>query len=192
MLDKTEYSRLLIKRTNSTGTVPTIPPVTADTLSQFTPTDIMIGEFFLNTVDDSLWIRTENGIYPIELNGGASTGVTGNFEIKSGQTWTELYSGNSDAGFTQIDWDRGNVQEIVLTASTEFFLVDGKPGGTYVLMVKQTSTTDPYTITWDLEQVLWEDGVVPVMSTATNSYDVYTFVYNGIKYFGSYVQNFQS
>ena len=192
MLDKTEYSRLLIKRTNTTGSVPTIPPVSADTLSQFIPTDIMVGEFFLNTVDDSLWIRTETGIIPVSLGGGAITGATGNFEIVSGQTWTDLYSGNCDAGFTLIDWDRGNVQEIVLTASTEFYLANGQPGATYVIMVKQTSTTTPYTITWDFEQVLFEGGVIPVMSTSTDSYDVYTLVYNGIKYFCSYVQNFQS
>lgn len=89
-LDKIEYSRLVIKRTNETGSVPTIPPLSAITLNQFTPTDIMVGEFFENTVDDKLWLRTENEILPIQL--GIPSGTTGNFEIVSGQTWTELHS----------------------------------------------------------------------------------------------------
>jgi hypothetical protein len=189
MLDKTEYSRLLIKRTNTTGASPTIPPVSAVTLSQFTPTDVMVGEFFLNTVDDELWIRTENDIYPILLSGGQITGVTGNFEIISGQTWTELYSGETGAALT-LDWDNGNVQEWHLTASTEVSFINGKAGATYVVNVKQSNTSG-YTVTWNPADIFWQDGIAPTMTPTANAYDVYTFVYNGVFYLGSYVQNFQ-
>ena len=92
MSDKIEYSRLLMKRSTTTGEVPTIPPITAVTLNQFTPTDIFEGEFFLNSADDLLWIRTENGILPISLSG--STGSTGN------QTLTQvLFEGNVTNGY---------------------------------------------------------------------------------------------
>lgn len=94
-MDKIEYSRLIIKRTAQTGEVPTIPPVTATTLNQMIPTDLFIGEFFLNEVDDLLWIRTENGILPISLSG--STGSTGN------QTLTEvLFEGNATNGYDMV------------------------------------------------------------------------------------------
>jgi hypothetical protein len=73
-MDKIEYSRLLMKRSTQSGEVPTVPPITAVTLNQFTPTDVFVGEFFLNAVDDLLWIRTDNGILPIDLSG--STGTT--------------------------------------------------------------------------------------------------------------------
>ena len=38
-MDKTEYSRLLLKRSGISGEVPTIPPITATTLNDFIPTD---------------------------------------------------------------------------------------------------------------------------------------------------------
>ncbi len=72
MSDKIEYSRLIMKRSDITGVSPTTP--TGTTLSSFTDTDIFEGEFFLNTADDLLWIRTATGILPITLSG--STGST--------------------------------------------------------------------------------------------------------------------
>lgn len=92
MSDKIEYSRLLMKRSTSPGEVPTVPPITATTLNQFTPTDVFVGEFFLNAADDLLWIRTDNGIFPIELSGSSGTTSVG--------TLTEvLYEGNVTGGF---------------------------------------------------------------------------------------------
>jgi hypothetical protein len=76
MADKIEYSRMLVKRTDQTGEVPTVPPITAVTLNQFIPTDLFVGEFFLNEVDDLLWIRTSNGILPISLSGSTGTTTT--------------------------------------------------------------------------------------------------------------------
>jgi hypothetical protein len=81
-----------MKRSTTAGEVPTIPPITAVTLNQFTQTDIFEGEFFLNSFDDLLWIRTENGILPISLSG--STGSTGN------QSLTQvLFEGNTTGGY---------------------------------------------------------------------------------------------
>lgn len=186
MLDKTEYSRLVIKRTDETGSVPTIPPITADTLNQFTPTDIMIGEFFLNQVDDLLWIRTENQIISIPL--GAMSAITGNFEITSGQTWTNLHSQTGTTN-TYIDWDNSNVQELTLSGSTNIYFANGKPGGVYKLIVKQ-SVAGGNTITWNTIDTEWAGGVSPVMSSGSSVYDVYSFVYDGTIYFGDYQQNY--
>ena len=91
MADKIEYSRMLVKRTAQTGEVPTIPPVSAVTLNQMIPTDLFVGEFFLNETDDLLWVRTDNGILPISLSG--STGTTL-------QTLTQvLFQGNTTNGY---------------------------------------------------------------------------------------------
>lgn len=95
MSDKIEYSRLIVKRTGQTGQVPTVPPITATTLNDLIPTDIYVGEFFLNSADDQLWIRTDNAILPINLSG--STGTTDN------QTLTEvLYEGNATNGYNIV------------------------------------------------------------------------------------------
>ena len=81
MSDKTEYSRLLLKRTGTPGVVPTIP--TGNTLSTFIDTDTFIGEIFVNVDDDNAWIRTNNGQIPILVSGStaaslASTLLVGN------------------------------------------------------------------------------------------------------------------
>ena len=81
-----------MKRSTTAGEVPTVPPVTATTLNQFTDTDVFVGEFFLNAADDLLWIRTDNGILPIDLSG--STGTT-----SVGTLTQVLYEGNVTNGF---------------------------------------------------------------------------------------------
>jgi hypothetical protein len=101
--DKIEYSRLLLKRSTLTGEVPTVPPLSAVTLNQFTPTDLFVGELFLNSVDDLMWVRTENAILPISLSG--STGTTGS------QTLTQvLNEGNTTGGFDIIVSSGNTVQ----------------------------------------------------------------------------------
>jgi len=90
-MDKIEYSRLLIKRSTTPGETPTIPPITATTLNQFTPTDIFEGEFFLNEVDDLLWIRTSNGILPISLSGSTGTTIPTLTQV--------LFEGNATNGY---------------------------------------------------------------------------------------------
>ena len=60
MDDKIEYSRLVVKRCDATGVVPTIP--TGTTLSTFTNTDILPGEFYGNLADNKLWWRSNSGI----------------------------------------------------------------------------------------------------------------------------------
>jgi len=72
MSDKIEYSRIILKRTTDPGITPTIP--TGTTLNTFIPTDLFVGELFLNAVDDKMWVRTDNGIVEISISG--STGST--------------------------------------------------------------------------------------------------------------------
>jgi hypothetical protein len=370
MSDKIEYSRLLLKRTTLTGEVPTVPPLSAVTLNQFTPTDLFVGELFLNAVDDLMWVRTETGILPISLSGSTGStststltqvlnegNTTGGFDIivssgntvvfngletgesgrflalnadggtiiatgsggsgtsgtsgssgssgsngSSGAPGTSGTSGSSgvsgtsgssgvsgssglpgtagtsglsgvngtagtsgisgigaflplsggtvtgDTTFTQdlfltnltsggsqtlltidsdtkqvytatdflnpftgnvqiigqsyvklpttgtttsattINWNDGNVQEKVLGASTTFTFSNPNAGGTYILIIKQSSGGSN-TITWP-GTVTWAGGTPPTMTATANKFDVFTFVYDGSKYFGSYVQNF--
>lgn len=67
MADKTEYSRLILKRSSTPGQVPTIPLL--NTLDTFTDTDTFVGELFANVNDDSVFIRTNNGQIPIIVGG---------------------------------------------------------------------------------------------------------------------------
>ena len=116
MADKVEYSRLLIKRSDNFGTIPTIP--TGSTLSTFTDTDIFVGEFFLNTADDKLWVRTDSGIAELPLSGATSFSGTLAQTLANGNTTDGFgvyisqddriysYSGNSYIEFNKIADER--------------------------------------------------------------------------------------
>lgn len=71
MSDKIEYSRLLLKRSNQAGVVPTV--TTATTLNNFTETDLFDGEMFLNTEDEKAYVRMNQSIFEFDLVGSGST-----------------------------------------------------------------------------------------------------------------------
>ena len=75
MANITEYSRLLFKRSTAPGVIPTI--TTATTIdSSWLPTDILVGEGFVNVVDDRFWIRTNNGLVEFDLSGQTANRLT--------------------------------------------------------------------------------------------------------------------
>ncbi len=81
------------------------------------------------------------------------------------------------------------MQEKVLNASsTTFTFSNPNDAATYILILKQNNAGS-YTVTWPVS-VTWAGGTTPTMTATANKYDIYTFVYDGSKYFGSYVQNF--
>jgi collagen type VII alpha len=131
MADKIEYSRLLLKRTNIAGEVPTIPPTSAVTLNQFTPTDIFVGEMYANVEDDRLWYRTNNGI--VELNVSGSTGTTvvptltqvlnegnttGGFDISVSSGNTIIFGGLTSGGTSQYLGLDADGRTIIVTGAT--------------------------------------------------------------------------
>lgn len=65
----TEYSRIILKRSNVSGVIPTIP--ISENLNQFIGTDIFEGELFINIPDNILYTRANNEI--IVLNGGGNS-----------------------------------------------------------------------------------------------------------------------
>lgn len=70
---KREYIRLPLKRSTKTGETPTIP-IDENDLDQWLDTDIMVGEIFINSVDDGVYIRSENGILEFMTSKGSGYG----------------------------------------------------------------------------------------------------------------------
>jgi hypothetical protein len=164
MADKIEYSRMLVKRTDQTGEVPTVPPITATTLNQFIPTDLFVGEFFLNEVDDLLWIRTSNGILPISLSGSTGTTTT--------PTLTQvLFQGNTTNGYN-IDVSAGDtiVFQGLNTGSTTQFLGIDTSGNTIVSGVMPGTP--------DLQSVLFQGNQTNGNDIEVSSGD--TIVFDGL------------
>lgn len=58
----TQDSRIRIKRSTTTGEVPTVAPSTNHTDGTWDALDVYVGELFMNTQDSTLWARTDNGV----------------------------------------------------------------------------------------------------------------------------------
>jgi hypothetical protein len=114
--------------------------------------------------------------------------IVGNVKV-TGQSYVALPATGTTTSATTINWNDGNVQEKVLNVSaTTFTFINPNAGGTYILILRQRSSGGG-TVTWP-GTVSWAGGTTPTMTTTANKYDVYTFVFDGSKYFGSYVQDF--
>ena len=75
-------ARLQIKYTTVAGQVPSIPSTNDHNDGTWNPTDIYIGEFFLNSYDDILWVRTLDGILAVGGTGGSASFI-GDFVSKA-------------------------------------------------------------------------------------------------------------
>lgn len=123
----TEFSRLRLKRATIPGVTPTIP--TGSTIdNSWIPTDLMVGEMFLNSADDRLWVRTASGNKEISISGISSE----NFYTES----AFILSGNT------LGFNRTNS-----TGSTLAYTVDLTPivgGGSFTGNTSGTCISDIY------------------------------------------------
>lgn len=89
---------------------------------------------------------------------------------------------------SEIDWSTlylsGGLYTKTLGANTTFTFANAVAGQT--IIVRLTNTASNYTVTWPT--VKWSGGTPPTMTVGAKS-DIYTFIYDGTDYFGSYVQD---
>jgi len=83
----TEDWRLIVKYSTISGETPTIPITDDHTDGTWIPTDIYIGEFFLNVADDLLYVRTDGGIIPVGAT-SATFSIINNYMEKTGGTFS--------------------------------------------------------------------------------------------------------
>jgi collagen type VII alpha len=112
---------------------------------------------------------------------------SGNLNVTSGQAWVSADANGNTTANTTVDWNTGNVQTFTLNAATTTFTFsNGQAGATYILIIRQNAAGSQ-TIVWP-GTVTWTS--TPTMTATANRYDIYTFIFDGSKYFGSYVQNY--
>ena len=79
-----QNTRVTFKYSTITGETPTIAPSLDHCDGTWSPSDLYVGEFFLNAASDTLWIRTLNGIIPI--TSGTSEIAISTYVNKTGDT----------------------------------------------------------------------------------------------------------
>jgi hypothetical protein len=102
----------------------------------------------------------------------------------TGHLATTLYDLGTTGGAVTLNWNNGNRQKIMVNAATTFTFSNGVAGTTYTAEVVQDATGGRG-LTWPAA-VRWEGGVAPTPSAAGDKIDLYSFVYDGTYYLGTY------
>lgn len=188
--DKIEYSRLLLKRTGIPGEVPTY--TTGSTLNDMIPTDLFVGEMYLNTADDLMWVRTDNGILPIALSGMTGTtiptllevlgtgNITGGFDIYVSSGTTIQYEGlNTGSTTTILGLDAsGNTITTSVAGATQDLdnvLSYGNSTGAYDIVVSSGQTIQYQGLNnGSSNTILALDGSGNTITTSITDNDRYT------------------
>lgn len=105
----------------------------------------------------------------------------GNYHLEP----SEVDDGNSGTSDT-IDWSAGSVHKSTLTGNVTYTFSNPVTGGVYVLRV--LTGAGSFTVTWPAT-VKWA-GSAPTVTTTASRMDLFTFLYDGTNYYGTYAQNY--
>jgi hypothetical protein len=124
-----------------------------------------------------------NGSAITNLN--ASNITSGTVPVANTTFPTQTLSGAT----VTLNWTTGNLFVLNLTANTTITFAGATSGQT--IIVRITNTASNYTVTWSPTEptLQWSGGVPPVMTIGIKT-DIYTFIFDGIGYYGSFVQNY--
>jgi hypothetical protein len=169
----TEDVRIIVKYSSFPGETPTIPNSANHEDGTWLPTDLYVGEMFINAFDNKAWVRGIGGIFPLGATGGtvsfigdfvpASTGGTFSGPV----TTTTLTTGTVSA----VSITASNIFGDVITAS--YFIGDGSGltniqstwnGGTVSNPVAFLGDTDHYGFTNFYGELQGDNGVIDVNS----------------------------
>ena len=88
-----EEVRVIIKYSTIGGSEPTIPTSGDHEDGTWLPTDLYTGELFMNSADNKLWIRTDNGIIEIGGTAGGTSSFIGDYVHIAGGTYSgDIYA----------------------------------------------------------------------------------------------------
>jgi hypothetical protein len=94
----------------------------------------------------------------------------------------------SDAATVAVNWNNGNCQSVTLGGNRAITFANPRAGGRYILAITQDGTGSRTITNWPT--IKWVNGVTPVLTTAINKTDLFSFYYDGTSYFGQAAYNF--
>jgi len=107
-----EDVRIIVKYSSFPGETPTIPNSANHEDGTWLPTDIYIGEMFINAFDNKAWVRGIDGIFPLGATGGTVSFIGDFVHASTGGTFS--------GPITSTTLTTGTVSTVSITASNIF------------------------------------------------------------------------
>lgn len=84
------------------------------------------------------------------------------------------------------DMSQSNLHGPTILTGNPVLAVSNVSAGQAFVVILQQDATGGRTVTW-WSNIKWVTGTPPVLSTAANVYDIFSFIYDGTNYYGSIV-----
>lgn len=94
-------------------------------------------------------------------------------------------------GTVTILLSNGTFQILTMTSATNLAVTmptSPVTGQSFILVLKQPASGTANTVTWTT--VKWSGGTTPTVTATVGRADIFSFVYDGTNWYGSYVQNY--
>lgn len=108
----TEDVRIIVKYSSFPGDTPTIPNSANHEDGTWLPTDLYVGEMFVNAYDNKAWVRGIDGIFPLGATGGTVSFIGDFVHASTGGTFS--------GPVTTTTLTTGTVSAVSITASNIF------------------------------------------------------------------------
>ena len=97
------------------------------------------------------------------------------------------------AGTVTIALTNGTFQILTMTTATNLAVTmpttpTPVAGQSFILVLKQPASGTANSVTWTT--VKWSGGTTPTVTATVGKADIFTFIYDGTNWYGSYVQNY--
>lgn len=130
-------------------------------------------------------VNSDSGTWGTKLNAFLSTEHdpdTGEHGLASGLVTDVVLAVTPEATYPVPAPTVAGIHDITLTASRELTFPTPVPGQSFTLFLRQGGSGS-YTITWP-DEVLWDGGVAPTLTTTVGAIDILGFVCVGANWFG--------
>jgi hypothetical protein len=140
--------------------------------------------------NNNLTVKQSSGDLTVNINTMTGLTINGNLTF-TGQTNNPVYTAGTLTSSFIPNWDNSNLQHVILSAATTSISggTNIKNGAVYTMIVKQNATGSRL-ITW-APQYKWQSGIAPILSSTSNSVDIFTFISDGTNLYGLIAKDFR-
>lgn len=96
---------------------------------------------------------------------------------------TQAYTSDTDGATVTFDMTSSNVHTVTLAGNRTLAVSNVSTGQWFTVILRQDGTGSR-TVTW-WGSIVWSGGSAPTLTTTANQWDIFVFVYDGTRYFGS-------